>query len=49
LMGSDDNRNYMMVVPDWAWDEDDLIEIAAIIRTPNGRVAVSPIVTAEKP
>jgi glycosidase len=49
LMGSDDNRNYMMVVPDWVWGEDDEIEIAAIIRTPNGRMAVSPIVTAQKP
>ncbi|MEY3407418.1 MAG: hypothetical protein RL038_479, partial [Actinomycetota bacterium] len=48
VMGADDNNTYRMVVPEWAWDVDGSIDVAAVIRTPNGRMAISPAITIAK-
>jgi glycosidase len=49
VMGADDNRTYRMVIPNWAWGSGSSIEFAAILRAPNDRVAVSPLLTVQKP
>jgi hypothetical protein len=48
VLGADDNSTYRMVVPEWAWDVDGSIDVAAVIRTPNGRYAISPALTIAK-
>lgn len=49
VMGADDNRSYRMVIPAWAWAGASSAQFAVILQAPNGRVAVSPVVTAQKP
>lgn len=48
VFGADDNRSYRMVIPEWVFGDETTVEIAVIIRTPDGDLAISPALSVNK-
>jgi hypothetical protein len=48
VLGIDDSPSYKMAIPVWAWAGANSMQVAAITKTTNGRLSVSPALTITK-